>query len=82
MHRLSITTHYYRPSNIKKCKLGYKYNKSTNRCKRIIWPLTHTRNVKKCPKGSRRAKKTNQCIKAHYFNPSVMADYGSTSGSN
>jgi hypothetical protein len=79
MHSLSLTTHYSRPAHIKKCKLGFKYNKSTNRCKRFIWPLTHTRNVKKCPKGSRRAKKTNQCIQKYYLNPSVIADYGSHS---
>ena len=72
---IPITTHYDRPSHLKKCKLGYKYNKSTNRCRRIVWPLTHTRNVKKCPKGSRRAKKINQCIPRHYVNPSVIADY-------
>lgn len=72
-----ITTHYYRPTYLKKCKLGYKYNKSQNKCKRFVWPLTHTRNVKKCQKGTRRAKKTNQCIPHYYYNPSVMADYGS-----
>ena len=76
---LSINTHYLRPSNIKKCKLGYKYKKSTNICKRVIWPSPNTRNVKRCPKGFRRGKKTNKCIQHYYFNPSVIADYSTDS---
>ena len=71
----SINTHYSRPANVKKCKLGYKYTKSRNICKRFIWPSPNTINVKRCPKGFRRAKKTNKCINRYYFNPEVIADY-------
>ena len=68
----SITTHYYRNPSVKKCKLGYKYNKSTTRCKRVIWPLPHTRNIKRCPKGTRRGKKTTTCVPNHYIKPMVI----------
>jgi hypothetical protein len=73
---LSINTHYSRPPHVKKCKIGYKYKKTKNICKRVIWPSQNTRNVKRCPKGFRRAKKTNKCLQHYYFKPSVIADYG------
>jgi hypothetical protein len=76
---LSINTHYSRPSHVKKCKIGYQYNKTKNICKRVIWPSQNTRNVKRCPKGFRRGKKTHKCLQHYYFKPSVIADYGPSS---
>lgn len=75
-NKFSINTHYSRPTNVKKCKIGYKYKKNKNTCKRVIWPSPHTKNVKRCPKGFRRGKQTKKCIQHYYFKPSVVADYG------